>query len=116
MGAILSNLRNTVIAGIVVLVVMVAIVANVTGEGMPGGHAYWTFVMRFLHVASGVMWSGLLDYVNFVQSTNMGKIPDDQKPAIGKGIAPAALWWFRSAAMSTIVDRSAAGCQERLPG
>jgi uncharacterized membrane protein len=33
----------------------------------------------------------------------MGKIPDEQKPAIGKVIAPAALFWFRWGAMATIV-------------
>ncbi len=33
----------------------------------------------------------------------MPKIPDEQKPAIGKVIAPAALFWFRWAAMSTLV-------------
>jgi len=103
MAAILSNLRNTVIAGFVLLVLMVIVVANVTGEGMPGGHAYWAFVMRFLHVTSGVMWVGLLWYFNFVQIPNMPKIPDDQKPAIGKVIAPAALFWFRWGAMATIV-------------
>lgn len=103
MGAILSNLRNTVIAGIVVLVLMVVAVGSITGEGMPSGHAYWTFVMRFLHVVCGVMWIGLLYYFNFVQIPNMPNIPDEQKPAIGKVIAPAALWWFRWGAMGTIV-------------
>jgi uncharacterized membrane protein len=49
------------------------------------------------------MWIGLLWYFNFVQIPNMGKIPDDQKPAIGKVIAPAALFWFRWGAMATIV-------------
>ena len=34
---------------------------------------------------------------------NMPKIPDDQKPAIGKVIAPAALFYFRWAAMVTLV-------------
>jgi uncharacterized membrane protein len=61
------------------------------------------FLWRWLHVISGVMWIGLLWYFNFVQIPNMGKIPDDQKPAIGKVIAPAALFWFRWAAMATIV-------------
>jgi uncharacterized membrane protein len=60
------------------------------------------FMMRWLHVISGVMWIGLLWYFNFVQIPNMGKIPDDQKPAIGKVIAPAALWWFRWAALATL--------------
>ena len=33
----------------------------------------------------------------------MSKIPDEQKPAIGKVIAPAALFWFRWAALFTIL-------------
>ncbi len=103
MGAILSNLRNTVIAGLVVLVLMVVIIAQVTGEGIPGGHNYYAFVLRFLHVVCGVMWIGLLYYFNFVQIPNMPNIPDDQKPAIGKVIAPAALWWFRWGALGTII-------------
>jgi uncharacterized membrane protein len=103
MGAILSNLRNTVIAGLVVLVLMVVIIAQVTGEGMLFDHNYYAFVLRFLHVVCGVMWIGLLYYFNFVQIPNMPNIPDDQKPAIGKVIAPAALWWFRWGAMGTII-------------
>ena len=61
------------------------------------------FMIRWLHVLSGVMWIGLLWYFNFVQIPNMPKIPDDQKPAIGKVIAPAALFWFRWAALATLV-------------
>jgi len=34
----------------------------------------------------------------------MAKIPDEQKPAIGKVIAPAALFWFRWAALFTILS------------
>ena len=49
------------------------------------------------------MWIGLLWYFNFVQIPNMPNIPDDQKPAVSKVIAPAALWWFRWGAMATIV-------------
>ncbi|MBC6439859.1 MAG: urate hydroxylase PuuD [Rhodospirillales bacterium] len=62
-----------------------------------------SFLFRWLHVMSGVMWIGLLWYFNFVQIPNMAKIPDDQKPAIGKVIAPSALFWFRWGAMATIV-------------
>ena len=61
------------------------------------------FMFRWLHVGSGVMWIGLLWYFNFVQIPNMPKIPDDQKPAIGKVIAPAALFWFRWAALATLL-------------
>jgi uncharacterized membrane protein len=64
---------------------------------------YGSFFFRWLHVLSGVMWIGLLWYFNFVQIPNMPNIPDEQKPAISKVIAPAALFWFRWAAMATII-------------
>ena len=72
------------------------------GEGFKY-NPFWSFVFRWLHVISGVMWIGLLWYFNFVQIPNMGNIPDEQKPAISKVIAPAALWWFRYGAMATII-------------
>lgn len=104
MAAILSNLRNTVIAGFVLTIVMIAVVVSMTGEGYtPADSDYWTFIARWLHVISGIMWIGLLWYFNFVQIPNMPNIPDDQKPAIGKVIAPAALFWFRWAAKATLV-------------
>jgi uncharacterized membrane protein len=70
---------------------------------MEFGHEYWAFFFRWLHVMSGVMWIGLLWYFNFVQIPSMPKIPDEQKPAISKVIAPTALFWFRWAAMATLV-------------
>ena len=65
--------------------------------------AWATFAMRWLHVICGVMWIGILWYFNFVQIPTMPSIPDELKPAVGKHIAPAALWWFRWGAMGTIV-------------
>jgi uncharacterized membrane protein len=103
MAAILSNLRNTVIAGIALTIVMYLAVVLGSGETPNWDSSWWQLLMRYLHVLSGVMWIGLLWYFNFVQIPNMPNIPDDQKPAIGKVIAPAALWWFRWGAMSTIV-------------
>src|SRR5262250_673260 len=51
-------------------------------------HEWWEFAFRWLHIISGVMWIGLLWYFNFVQTPSMPKIPDEQKPAISKVIAP----------------------------
>ena len=48
------------------------------------------------------MWIGLLWYFNFVQIPSMPNIPDEQT-AIGKVIAPKALFWFRWAALGTII-------------
>lgn len=103
MDAMLTNLRNTVAAGFVLTLIIYILVRLFLGTGIGLDSAWWTFCFRWLHVISGIMWIGLLWYFNFVQIPNMGKIPDEQKPAIGKVIAPAALWWFRWGAMATIV-------------
>jgi len=99
MTILLTNLRNAVITG-VVLAMLVAGLYLTMGGALDAN--YWRFFFRWLHVLSGVMWIGLLWYFNFVQIPLMPSIPDEQKPAIGKHIAPAALWWFRWGAMSTI--------------
>jgi len=98
MGAILQSLGRTVAAGVVLLVILILAV-----NAAPFNHAWGAFFMRYLHVLSGVMWIGLLWYFNFVQIPSMPKIPDEHKPAIGKVIAPAALFWFRWAALATVV-------------
>jgi uncharacterized membrane protein len=66
-------------------------------------YAWFTFLFRWLHVLSAIMWIGLLWYFNFVQIPSMPKIPDEQKPAVSKVIAPTALFWFRWAALATVV-------------
>ena len=68
-----------------------------------GAHAWWAFLMRWLHVLCGIMWVGLLWYFNFVQTPSMARIPDAEKPAVTKVIAPAALYWFRHAALWTML-------------
>ena len=98
MSAILTNLTRTVVAGfILAAIIFVGITDGVIGP------SFWPHLLRWLHVISGVMWIGLLWYFNFVQIPNMGKIPDDQKPAVSKVIAPSALFWFRWGAMATII-------------
>jgi uncharacterized membrane protein len=99
MAAILTNLTRTVIAGFVLALILFIIYASQEYDNI----AFWKFLFRWLHVMSGVMWIGLLWYFNFVQTPGMPKIPDEQKPAITKVIAPAALFWFRWGAMSTII-------------
>jgi len=98
MSKIFQSLLYTVIAGVVLLIIIV-LVAN---QPTVMNHAWGLFVMRWLHVVSGVMWIGLLWYFNFVQIPSMPKIPDEQKPAVSKVIAPTALFWFRYAALATV--------------
>jgi uncharacterized membrane protein len=103
MGAIFQSLGRTITAGVVLLAVIIIVVSTVAGGAMKFDHAWWTFFMRWLHVLAGVMWIGLLWYFNFVQTPSMPQIPDEQKPAVSKVIAPRALFWFRWAALATIV-------------
>jgi len=98
MGSILQSLGRTVAAGVVLVILLALLAGNV-----PMGHAWGAFVMRWLHVISGVMWIGLLWYFNFVQIPSMPKIPDEPKPAVGKVIAPEALFCFRWSALATVV-------------
>jgi uncharacterized membrane protein len=102
MGSILQSLNRTIIAGIILAILLFFIMSSTNG-GFAYDQNFWSTIFRYLHVLSGVMWIGLLYYFNFVQIPNMKNIPDEQKPAIGKIIAPAALFWFRWAAVSTLI-------------
>ena len=73
-------------------------------DGFSFDTLFWSWIARYTHVVVAIMWIGLLWYFNFVQIPNMGKIPDEQKPAIGKVIAPAALFYFRWAAAFTVLS------------
>jgi len=107
MAAILTNLRNTVIAGFVLAFLFflfyLSTQAWALGAVLSDSNFFWPFFFRWAHVLSGVMWIGLLWYFNFVQIPNMARIPDEQKPAISKVIAPEALWYFRWGAMATLI-------------
>ena len=100
MAAILTDLTRTVVAGVILAVVLFIVYYVMQGYT---GADFGVFFFRWLHVLSAVMWIGLLWYFNFVQIPSMPKIPDEQKPAIGKVIAPSALFWFRWGAMATVV-------------
>jgi uncharacterized membrane protein len=77
----------------------------ISALGYQAGDAnLWQVVLRWTHVASGIMWIGHLYYFNFTQIPNVPKIPEEHRgPAISKVIAPAALYWFRHGAMATLV-------------
>ena len=96
---VLEKLENTVAAGVVLAIVLFLILIFWHHEGAAFDRAWWSFLFRWLHVISGIMWIGHLYYFNFTQIPNMPKIPDEQKPAVTKVIAPAALYWFRWGAM-----------------
>ena len=61
---------------------------------------------RWLHIMAGVMWIGLLYYFNFVQVDALKAAAADQPPTgagISKHVAPRALFYFRYAALVTVL-------------
>ena len=101
MTSILTSLNRTIVVGSLLTLLFIAYFISANGSI---DEYFWQFIFRYIHVLAGIMWIGLLYYFNFVQIPNMPKIPDEQKPAIGKVIAPAALWYFRWAAMVTLIS------------
>ena len=103
MGNLLSSLSKTIHASLA-LAILLFLGLFFQNDGFSFDRLFWSGLARYVHVVVGIMWIGLLWYFNFVQIPNMGKIPDEQKPAIGKVIAPAALFYFRWAAAFTILS------------
>ena len=103
MNDLLSSLSKTIYVsiGIAIILFLALFYQN---DGFSFDRIFWSWMVRLFHVVFAIMWIGLLWYFNFVQIPNMSKIPDEQKPAIGKVIAPAALFYFRWAAALTILS------------
>ncbi|HWD66858.1 MAG TPA: urate hydroxylase PuuD [Caulobacteraceae bacterium] len=101
MAGILLNLRNTIILSLVLAAIMIFAYSQVSPQGT--GIIFWQAVFRWMHVVFGIMWIGLLYYLNFVQTRKMPDIPAEQKPAITKYIAPEVMFWFRWSALFTVL-------------
>ena len=102
MTNILQSLSKTVHFSLALAVILL-LGLHFFGDGFAFDRYFLSWLFRYLHVLTGIMWIGLLWYFNFVQIPSMPNIPDEQKPAIGKVIAPKALFWFRWAALATII-------------
>ena len=100
MAKILGNFHLALLIGVVLLLAaMFGFHADLLGSGT----AYWSGFFRYLHIFAGILWIGLLYYFNFVQIPTMPKVPPELKPGVSKYIAPAALFWFRWAALATVL-------------
>jgi uncharacterized membrane protein len=102
MAGLLANFRNTILLSLAIAILFVIGYAFHTPFGF-GDPTYWVAVFRWIHVVAGILWIGLLYYFNFVQIRKMPDIPAELKPAISKYIAPEALFWFRWAALVTVL-------------
>ena len=103
MGNLLSSLPKTIHTSLAISIILFLGLFFNNG-GFEIDRIFWSWLLRFIHVVVAIMWIGLLWYFNFVQIPSMPKIPDEQKPAVGKVIAPTALFYFRWAALATVVS------------
>ncbi len=103
MVAILQSLSRTIHLAIL-FAVLLLVGLYFAGGDFAFDRYFFSWLFRYIHVLVGIMWIGLLWYLNFVQIPSMPNIPDDQKPAITKVIAPKVLFWFRYAALATILS------------
>ncbi len=95
MAKFFGNLNLVMVVGLI-LAILVIVGIGPLGDQVNG-------VFRWLHTFFGVLWIGLLYYFNFVQVPQMPNIPDEAKPAVSKHIAPSALFYFRWAALFTVI-------------
>ena len=103
MVAILQSLSRTIHLAIL-FAVLLLVGLYFAGGDFAFDRYFFSWLFRYIHVLVGIMWIGLLWYLNFVQIPSMPNIPDDQKPAVTKVIAPKVLFWFRYAALATILS------------
>ena len=74
MTKILENLYKATALGFALAAVVFLLL-----HAMSVDHQFGAFLLRWLHVLSGVLWIGLLWYFNVVQMPTMPKIPAELK-------------------------------------
>jgi uncharacterized membrane protein len=63
----------------------------------------WAYLSRWSHVFVGITWIGLLYYFNFVQVPAFTEMEAAARNNAIDKLASRALWWFRWAAVATLV-------------
>ena len=100
MAKFFGNLHLVLAVGLVAAIVVIMAFVGWTGEG---AKEISNDVIRWLHTFFGILWIGLLYYLNFVQVPTMPKIPAELKPAITGHIAPRVFFFFRWSAAITVL-------------
>lgn len=101
MDKFFANLWLVVAVGFGLALVLMGLPEFSNAPGVQNG--VLTAAFQWLHVFFGVLWIGLLYYLNFVQVPAMPGIPAELKPAVTKHIAPKVLFYFRWGAALTVL-------------
>lgn len=96
MAKLFGNLHLVLVIGLVLAVVVML-------GFQPDIPVTVNSVFRWLHVFFGILWIGLLYYLNFVQVPTMPKVPAELKKGVTGYIAPRVFFFFRYAALLTVL-------------
>ena len=96
MGKFFGNLNLVLVVGLLFAVAVIIGYAPEVPASLAG-------IFRWLHLFFGILWIGLLYYLNFVQVPTMPSIPAEMKGAVTGHIAPKVLFYFRYAALLTVI-------------
>ena len=98
----LDSIKGTIIAGVGLMFVIIAILDSGEPGLMSDANNIYLGFMRWFHAIAGIAWIGLLYYFNFVQIPALkDAAADGSAGGITKHVAPLALLWFRWAALAT---------------
>lgn len=100
MAKFFGNLHAVLAVGLIAAIVIIVSFTGWTGEG---AKAITDDVFRWLHAFFGILWIGLLYYLNFVQVPTMPSVPAELKKGVTGYIAPKVFFFFRWAALLTVV-------------
>ncbi len=96
MAKFFGNLHLVLATGLVLAIVVMMAFA-------PSAEVNVNSIFRWLHVFFGILWIGLLYYLNFVQVPTMPKVPAELKKGVTGYIAPTVFFFFRWAALLTVI-------------
>jgi uncharacterized membrane protein len=68
-----------------------------------GFSANFLILLRWMHLASGVLWLGLLYFFNLVNFPFMQEMEGPVRMKVVPLLMPRALWWFRWASVATVL-------------
>ena len=91
-----GNLHAVLVAGLIATVIVMFYFSGFVAIDVNS-------VFRWLHVFFGILWIGLLYYLNFVQVPTMPSVPVELKKGVTGYIAPKVFFFFRWAALLTVV-------------
>lgn len=100
MNAFLANARMTLVAGAVVAAILLAIWAFGSPIDQLG---LISFLTRWVHVLAGMIWVGMIWFVNFIQLSAVQEADDAGRATLMKLVVPRVATLFRHASHLTVI-------------